>query len=133
MRRRPPISTRTDTLFPYTTLFRSTAGINQGREPRSAHPSLTPSQLYRTADGWIFIMCNKEKFWPVLASAVGHPEWADDPEFATFADRLRNRDRVTEMLDAALSTRTTAEWLALFGGKVPAAPVNDIQAALDKD
>src|SRR3546814_773267 len=25
MRRRPPISTRTDTLFPYTTLFRSTA------------------------------------------------------------------------------------------------------------
>src|SRR3546814_13540655 len=26
MRRRPPISTRTDTLFPYTTLFRSTDG-----------------------------------------------------------------------------------------------------------
>src|SRR3546814_16017330 len=103
MRRRPPISTRTDTLFPYTTLFRSTAGINQGREPRSAHPSLTPSQLYRTADGWIFIMCNKEKFWPVLASAVGHPEWADDPEFATFADRLSHRDRVPEMLDAARS------------------------------
>src|SRR3546814_7785401 len=27
MRRRPPRSTRTDTLFPYTTLFRSRAGI----------------------------------------------------------------------------------------------------------
>src|SRR3546814_10719955 len=26
MLRRPPISTRTDTLFPYTTLFRSTGG-----------------------------------------------------------------------------------------------------------
>src|SRR3546814_20586135 len=26
MQRRPPISTRTDTLFPYTTLFRSLAG-----------------------------------------------------------------------------------------------------------
>src|SRR3546814_20981579 len=66
-----------------------TAGINQGREPRSAHPSLTPSQLYRTADGWIFIMCNKEKFWPVLASAVGHPEWADDPEIGRAAVRER--------------------------------------------
>jgi len=108
-----------------------TAGVNQGREPRSAHPNLTPSQLYRTRDGWIFIMCNKEKFWAVLAHAVGHPEWADDPEFATFADRLRNRDRVTEMLDEALSQRTTEEWLALFGGKVPAAPVNDMKAALD--
>src|SRR3546814_9816827 len=27
MRRRPPRSTRTDTLFPYTTLFRSAAGL----------------------------------------------------------------------------------------------------------
>src|SRR3546814_11919005 len=27
MRRRPPRSTRTDTLFPYTTLFRSLAGV----------------------------------------------------------------------------------------------------------
>ncbi|MFN4087731.1 MAG: CoA transferase, partial [Alphaproteobacteria bacterium] len=94
-------------------------------------PNLTPSQLYRTADGWIFIMCNKEKFWAVLAHAVDHPEWADDPDFATFADRLRNRERVTAMLDDALSGRTTAEWLEIFGGKVPAAPVNDMQTALD--
>ena len=34
------------------------SGINQGREPRSAHPSLTPSQLYRTRVGWLFVMCN---------------------------------------------------------------------------
>src|SRR3546814_17866844 len=33
MRRRPPRSTRTDTLFPYTTLFRSKAG--RGRTPHS--------------------------------------------------------------------------------------------------
>ena len=58
-------------------------GHAQGREPRGAHPSLTPSQLYRTADGWIFIMCNKQKFWPVLCEKVGRPEWSDDPRFAT--------------------------------------------------
>ena len=48
-------------------------GHVQGREPRSAHPSLTPSQLYRTEDGWIFIMCNKHKFWPVLCAKLGRP------------------------------------------------------------
>ena len=32
------------------------AGHVQAREPRSAHPSLVPSQLYRTADGFIFMM-----------------------------------------------------------------------------
>src|SRR3546814_4698057 len=31
MIRRPPISTRTDTLFPYTTLFRSTSGRHETR------------------------------------------------------------------------------------------------------
>src|SRR3546814_2049810 len=38
MRRRPPRSTRTDTLFPYTTLFRSAPGDlsdQEGREPES--------------------------------------------------------------------------------------------------
>ena len=66
-------------------------GRAQGREPRGAHPSLTPSQLYRTADGWIFIMCNKQKFWSVLCEKLDRPEWAADPRFTTFAARLANR------------------------------------------
>ncbi len=107
------------------------AGHVQGREPRSAHPSLVPSQLYRTSGGFIFIMCNKEKFWPVLCERLGRPEWADDPRFRTFRDRLANREEVNRLLDEALSARTTAEWLAHFAGRVPAAPVNDLDAALD--
>jgi crotonobetainyl-CoA:carnitine CoA-transferase CaiB-like acyl-CoA transferase len=106
-------------------------GHVQGREPRGAHPSLTPSQLYRTRDGWIFIMCNKEKFWPVLAERLGRPEWAADPRFATFRARLENRAALTGLLDAAFSERTTAEWLEAIGGAVPAAPVLDVGQALD--
>src|SRR3546814_1139634 len=34
MRRRPPRSTRTDTLFPYTTLFRSEVALHGGRAHR---------------------------------------------------------------------------------------------------
>ena len=64
------------------------AGVVQDRLPRSAHPVLTPCQLYATADGWVYIMCNKEKFWPILADILGHPEWAEDPRFKTFADRF---------------------------------------------
>lgn len=106
------------------------AGHVQGREPRSAHPSLVPSQLYRTKDGFIFIMCNKEKFWPILCERVGRQEWAEDPRFRRFADRLRHREIVNRLLDEALSRRTTAEWLHDFAGCVPAAPVNDLRAAL---
>jgi len=109
------------------------AGAVTGRTPRSSHPSLTPSQLYRTRDGWIFIMCNKEKFWGLLAEALGKPEWTKDPAFATFKARLANRERVTQMLDAALMTRTTAEWIEHFAGKVPASPVYDVAQALRSD
>jgi len=107
------------------------AGHVQGREPRSAHPSLVPSQLYRTADGFIFIMCNKEKFWPILCQRIGRPEWADDPRFRSFKERLANRELVNGLLDEALSPRTTAEWLQHFAGQVPAAPVNDLRQAVD--
>ena len=109
--------------------------LNEGhmveRLPRSAHPSLTPCQLYRTADGWIYIMCNKEKFWPALCEKLDRPEWIADERFVTFRERLANRETVTEILDGVLSSRTTAEWLEHFAGVVPAAPINDVAGALD--
>ena len=106
-------------------------GTVQERLPRSAHPSLTPCQLYKTGDGWIYLMCNKEKFWPALCRALGQGAWAEDPRFAKFKDRLRHRPLIEEMLDDALAERTTAEWLEVFAGAVPAAPINDIKQALD--
>lgn len=106
-------------------------GVTVERTSRSSHPSLTPSQLYTTADGWIFIMCNKEKFWQTLAGLIDRPEWATDPRYATFADRLANRAEFNADLDAVLSTRTTAEWMEHFAGRVPAAPVLDVKQALD--
>ena len=106
-------------------------GAVQERLPRSAHPSLTPCQLYKTGDGWIYLMCNKEKFWPALCRALGQGAWAEDPRFAKFKDRLRHRPLIEEMLDEALAERTTAEWLEAFAGAVPAAPINDIKQALD--
>jgi crotonobetainyl-CoA:carnitine CoA-transferase CaiB-like acyl-CoA transferase len=107
------------------------AAYAQGREARSAHPSLTPSQLYRTRDGWIMLMCNKERFWGVLCAELRRPEWTEDPRFVDFAARLAHRDELTGLLDARLSEHTTAQWLERFAGKVPAAPVNGIAEALD--
>ena len=106
-------------------------GFVQSRLPRSAHASIVPCQLYRTADGWIFVMCNKEKFWGKLAVAVGRPAWEHDSRFATFAARLEHRDLITELLDEVLSEHSTATWLERFAGEVPAAPVNELGPALE--
>ena len=84
--------------------------LNEGhvstRQPRSAHYSVAPVQTFPTSDGWLFIMCNKEKFWPLLTNAIGKPEWAGDPDFCNYKVRLANRERLTRELDAVLGTAT---------------------------
>src|SRR3546814_10586657 len=50
MIRTPPRSTRTDTLFPYTTLFRSPGLRRQRREPGKGHHPRLPANAVRFAD-----------------------------------------------------------------------------------
>ena len=115
----------------YVSAWHMSLGETVGREKRSAHPNLVPSQLYKTKDGWIFLMCNKQKFWPILCHKVDRPEWVTDDRFKDFQARLAQRDLITDILDEALSEKTTDEWMAVFEGFVPSAPVYDVGQALD--
>lgn len=100
------------------------------RYPGSSHQTLVPVQTFRTSDGYITVFCGKEKFWKLLCAAFDDSELADDPRFATFADRFRNREAVVERVQEHLSRRTTDEWLSLLSGRVPCAPVRTIGDAL---
>ena len=106
------------------------AGYEPGRAARSAHPTLVPCQLYKTADGWIYLMLNKASFWPTFCELIGHVELIEDARFCNYDKRLENRNELTEVLDNVLSELTTAEWLEKFAGKIPAAPVLTPQEAL---
>ena len=107
------------------------SGTVTGRAPRGAHPTATPVQLVKTADGWLFVMCMMEKFWRLLVEVIGHPHWADEERFATMEARREHRDELTPLLDEACSGQPTAHWVEALSGKVPVAPVYDIQQALD--
>jgi crotonobetainyl-CoA:carnitine CoA-transferase CaiB-like acyl-CoA transferase len=100
------------------------------RLPGSSHPTLYPSQVFATADGYIAIMCAKEKFWRALVVAMDDPDLAADPRFITFADRYAHGPELADALGRRFLTRSTAEWLARFRGKVPSAPVNSVEEAL---
>lgn len=106
-------------------------GILTERMPRSSHPSQTPVQLLKTADGWIFVMCMTEKFWGLLVDIIGHPELAEDPRFAKMRDRALNRDVLTPILDQIFEGEATDHWLNKLQTYVPVAPVYDLPAALD--
>ncbi|MGE8226168.1 MAG: CaiB/BaiF CoA transferase family protein [Stenotrophomonas sp.] len=109
--------------------------LNEGhrteRLSRSAHPSTVPCQVYRTADGWVMVMCMLEKFWQTFVEGIGNPAWAAEPRFANFGERRKVREELTVLVDAILTTQPTAYWTQKFAGRIPIAPVLDIAQALD--
>ena len=109
--------------------------LNSDFEPtrthHSAHPSLVPFQAFPSADGWIVVACPKEKFWRRLTGALGAPELADDPRYASFELRRANSQSLLPVLEAALIKRSTQEWLdVLRAVGVPCGPVNSVREAL---
>ena len=101
------------------------------RLERSAHPILVPCQLYKTKDGWIFLMCNKESFGPILCKKIGRDDLINESKFVDFSARQKNRDEITKILDAELMKKNTSEWLEEFGGIVPAAPILNLKESLE--
>ena len=117
----------------YPALWYLNRGHDIGRTPRSAHPSVVPSQLFRTADGWVFVMAQLPKFWGRFADEMGLGALKDDPRFATPPARREHREVLEALIEAVTTTQPTAHWVALLGGKVPVSPVNSLSAALDSD
>jgi len=107
------------------------AGHATTRLPRSAHPGTVPCQLYRSRDGWLMVMCMLDKFWQTLVEGIDDPALAADPRFVDFAARREHRDALTPLIDSALMQHSNAHWLAVFAGRIPVAPVNDLAGALD--
>ena len=106
-------------------------GIIAGKQPRSAHASQAPSQLYKTADGWIYIACITEKFWEILCDKIGCSELKQDDQFLSNNSRMQHRDELTKVLDDVFSKHDTDHWLRLLTGTVPCAPVFDLGKALE--
>ena len=97
----------------------------------SAHVLTAPYQAFRARDGWINIGGANQANWERIAEVLGHPEWRDDPRFATNSARMENLDALVALMDAVLVKRSKAEWLAAFDAAgVPAGPVHSLGEAL---
>jgi crotonobetainyl-CoA:carnitine CoA-transferase CaiB-like acyl-CoA transferase len=105
-------------------------GLVTRRAPRSAHPYIVPSQLYRTGDGWIFVMAQTQRFWELLCEKLGRPDLVSSPDFLDMPSRRKNRDQLTEILDLEFGRRQTTQWLEILRGSVPCGPVYDMAEAL---
>jgi crotonobetainyl-CoA:carnitine CoA-transferase CaiB-like acyl-CoA transferase len=107
-------------------------GVTPGRHG-SAHESLTPYQVFPTADAPLMVAVGSDGLWRRFTSATGLDELTDDPRYATNPDRVRNRDTLIPLITKTLAARGCAEWTDLLNtAGVPAGPVNTVPAALEQ-
>ena len=94
------------------------------------HPSITPFEAYKTKDGYIIISAGNDGIFGKLAEALGHPEWANKPDYSSNENRNQNVEKLKTEMESVLINQTTSQWIEIldnFG--VPSGPINDIGQA----
>jgi CoA:oxalate CoA-transferase len=90
----------------------------------SRHPSITPFQHFRAADGFFVAGCGNESIWQRFCDAIGMSDLQHDARFRTNADRTTNHAMLDPVLQRHFETNTRAHWLErLERANVPCAPI----------
>ena len=102
------------------------AGIGVPQALGSAHRMIAPYQAIRCRDGYITLGAANERLFHRLCEVLGHPEWTAQPEFVDSGARVRNRQLLTDRIEAITATRPCAHWLELLETHdIPCGPIND--------
>lgn len=96
----------------------------------SGHPQLVPYQAFPSKDGHIVIAAGTNKIYRELCTALGMPEFAEDPRFRGNQDRVKNREALVAAISQVTQRRTTEQWIDILErAEIPCAPVNDLSTA----
>jgi crotonobetainyl-CoA:carnitine CoA-transferase CaiB-like acyl-CoA transferase len=91
-----------------------------------------PADTYRTRDGWIVVSAIGPEMFSRWAKLVGREDLLSDPRFADDSSRAKHNAIITEIMNAWLTIRTTAQAMAEFeSARIPAGPVLQATEVMD--
>ena len=110
--------------------FQASRWLNAGEVPKQAgnnHPTNIPTGVFKTKDGYINIAAVGSTLWERLCRTLGAEAILKNPEYATAAARLRNRDALNREIESYVVARTSADWVErLNEAGVPCGPIYSI-------
>src|SRR5476651_2295365 len=106
-------------------------GGDQPRRAGNGHFASAPNGSFETANGKIYMAVANQKLFVDTCKALGHPEWATDPRFATIADRVANKPLLMKLMEDVLKTDTKENWAQKLR-HLPAGPIRTMKEALDE-
>ena len=93
-----------------------------------------PTGVFRAADGPLYIACANDRTYQRLVSALGRDDLIKHEDFATNADRARNRQKLATLIDGELGKKTREQWLPMLReAAVPVAAVRTVEEAFNSD
>ncbi len=91
------------------------------------HPTSIPTGVFPASDGQINIAASSSRLWQRFCTAVGHPDWAERPEWSTQLGRSADRATINAAIAEVTRTKPAAHWIELFEeAGIPCGPINTI-------
>jgi len=89
-------------------------------------------QAFDARDGAILIAAANDRLYAKLCRAIGQDALADDPRFATNADRVKNRELIIPAIEKTIARQPVQHWVdVLEAAGVPCSPIHDLKQMLE--
>ena len=106
-----------------------------GQPPRTgnSHMTSTPTNLFRAADGPLYMALGTDRlFGQLCRDVLDRPDLPEDPRFATAAARLAHRPELFALMNEILGRHPRRYWLARMR-HLPAGAVRSVAEALESE
>lgn len=104
--------------------------LTSGEVPKrqgNEHPNIVPYKVLPCADGYFILAVGNDGQFRRFCDFAGRPELAEDPRFATNAQRVQNRAELYPILEALTPAKTLTDWVeGLSALGVPSGAVNTL-------
>jgi formyl-CoA transferase len=110
--------------------FQAARYLMDGEVPRQAgngHPTLVPMGVFPTSDGYVNIAPGSPRQWRTLCEQLGRTDWLENPQWSSYADRLRERVSIDAAVAELTRERSTAHWVEqLERAGIPCGPIYNV-------
>ena len=91
------------------------------------HPSIAPYETFGASDGYVNVACGNEGMWLRFCRALGLDDLLEDPRFKTNADRVTNREPLSQRIQQRFAELTVRDAVAMLEAvEVPTGPVSTL-------
>ena len=95
------------------------------------HPNIQPQDVFECTDGQIVLAVGNDGQFVSFCKAMGHPDMARDPRYATNSARVANLESLMTFVSGEIGRHSRAQCIdALRAHGVPCGPINTIAQAL---